>query len=514
MPKAEKATASKPRKASSVEEWHDTVDVLVLGFGAAGACAAIEAADAGASVLVVEAASAGGGTTALAGGQIYFGGGTPTQIACGVEDTLEDMFQYMVRTCGPSVEEERVRLYVDNNLEHYDWLLAQGMEFKPELVTEKLNNTHGDEGLIYSGMEACYPYDEHAKPAPRGHKGKAKGEGGGAMLMEKLIASAVAKGVRVDYETRALTAIVDDSVSDAADAGSRVVGLVVRADGKERCIAARRGVVLCAGGFMMNREMLAQHAPRLLAANYPLGNPNDTGVGIRIGQGVGGLAINMHEGFVSLPFYPPANMVEGVLINSKGQRLLAEDCYHGRMGEEMFNAPDEKFYLVIDSKNFDALEKPPLAGYSVAQVGDTVEELESELGLPASSLCSTLAFFNEHAANGEDPLFHKRLPYLKPLDEPPYAAFDFSMGGGAWFPAFTFGGLDTTLDSEVRDPDGSIVQGLYAAGRTTAGLPRCGATYSSGLSIGDATFFGRRAGVAAASSSAHPIAGFSASVSE
>lgn len=492
-----KTTASRPRQASSVAQWDDSVDVLVLGFGAAGACAAIEAADAGANVLVIEAASAGGGTTALAGGQIYFGGGTPTQKACGVEDTLEDMFQYMVRTCGPSVEEERIRLYVDNNLAHYDWLINQGMEFKPELVTEKLNNTHGDEGLIYSGMEACYPYDEHAKPAPRGHKGKAKGEGGGAMLMEKLIASALEKGVRVEYETRALTAIVDTS--------GAVVGLVVRADGQERCIAAKHGVVLCAGGFMMNRDMLAQHAPRLLVANYPLGNPNDTGAGIRIGQGVGGLAINMHEGFVSLPFYPPANIVEGILINSKGQRVLSEDCYHGRMGEEMFNAPDEKFYLIVDSKNFDVLEKPPLGGYSVAQVGDTIEELESELGLPVSALTSTLTFFNEHANNGEDPLFHKRLPYLKPLDEPPYAAFDFSMGGGAWFPAFTFGGLDTTLNGEVRDPDGNVVDGLYAAGRTVAGLPRCGATYSSGISIGDATFFGRRAGVIAAASTAKVI---------
>jgi len=485
-----KTCASRSRPASAVETWDRQTDVLIVGLGAAGASAAIAAADAGAQVLVVEAASAGGGTTALAGGQIYLGGGTPTQKECGIEDTLEDMYQYLLLTSGPNADEDKVRNYVDNNMAHYDWLIEQGLEFKSEYVSEKLNNTHGDEGLIYSGMEACYPYDEIARPAPRGHKGKAVGEGGGALLMEKLVASAEEKGVQFQYDARALTAIKDDE--------GRVVGLVVRIDGEERCIAARGGVVLCAGGFIMNREMLSQHAPRMLASNYPLGNPNDTGAGIRIGQGAGGVAINMHEGFVSLPFYPPANMVEGIVVNGKGQRVVAEDCYHGRMGEEMFAAPDEKFYLVIDSKNFDALEKPPLGGYSVAQVGETIEELERDLGLPEGSLSHTLGFFNRHAANGEDPLFHKRLPYLKPLDEPPYAAFDFSLRGGAWFPAFTFGGLDTSVAGEVLTAEGDAVPGLYAAGRTACGLPRCGATYSSGVSIGDATYFGRKAGTAAA----------------
>lgn len=485
-----KTSASRPKAASTVETWDSSTDVLIVGLGGAGTSAAIAAADAGAQVLVIEAASAGGGTTALAGGQIYFGGGTPTQKACGIEDSLEDMYQYMLHTGGPNVDAVKVRQYVDDNLAHYDWMIEQGMEFKPEYEPRKLNNTHGDEGLIYSGNETCYPYDEIARPAPRGHKGRAVGEGGGALLMEKLISSAQAKGVQFQYDARALTAIVDKA--------GAVVGLVVRIDGKERCIAARAGVVLCAGGFIMNRDMVAQHAPRLLNSNYPLGNPNDTGAGIQIGLGVGGEAINMHEGFVSLPFYPPSSMVEGIVVNGKGQRVVAEDCYHGRMGEEMFAAPDEKFYLIIDNKNFDALQKPPLGGYSVAAVAESIEELERELELPDDSLTETLAFFNRHAANGEDPLFHKRVPHLKPLDEAPYAAFDFSMRGGAWFPAFTFGGLNTRLDGEVLTADGEVVPGLYAAGRTACGLPRCGATYSSGVSIGDATYFGRRAGVAAA----------------
>jgi succinate dehydrogenase/fumarate reductase flavoprotein subunit len=486
----EKARASQARRSATVENWTAQTDVLIVGLGAAGASAAIAARDAGAQVLVVEAASAGGGTTALAGGQIYFGGGTPLQKACGIEDTLEDMYQYLLLSSGPNADEAKVRCYVDDNLSHYDWLVEQGLEFKPEYVSKKLNNTHGDEGLIYSGNELCYPYDEIARPAPRGHKGKAVGEAAGALLMETLIGAAQRAGALFQYDTRALTAIVDDHNS--------VVGLVVRIDGQECCIRARCGVVLCAGGFIMNRDMVAQHAPRLLHSNYPLGNPNDTGAGIRIGQGAGGNTINMHEGFVSLPFYPPSEMVEGILVNGKGQRVVAEDCYHGRMGELMFDSPDEKFHLIIDSRHFATMEKPPLGGFSVAAVADTIEELEQELALPEQTLSQTLTFFNRHASNGEDPLFHKRLPYLKPLDRPPYAALDFSLHGGAWFPAFTFGGLDTSVDGEVLSAEGDKLIGLYAAGRTACGLPRCGASYASGMSIGDATYFGRRAGAAAA----------------
>ena len=78
-----------PIQWNSEHRWHHETDVLVVGAGGAGICAAIEAADAGARVVVLEAASAAGGSTAIAGGQIYMGGGTPIQKACGFEDDAE-----------------------------------------------------------------------------------------------------------------------------------------------------------------------------------------------------------------------------------------------------------------------------------------------------------------------------------------------------------------------------------------------------------------------------------------
>ena len=83
--------AAAPRDATDISHWHRETDVLIIGGGGAGICAAIAAADSGARVIVLETASDAGGSTAMAGGLIYMGGGTPTQIACGFEDDIEEL---------------------------------------------------------------------------------------------------------------------------------------------------------------------------------------------------------------------------------------------------------------------------------------------------------------------------------------------------------------------------------------------------------------------------------------
>ncbi len=119
---------SHPHRLRATDVFDHHADVVVVGLGAAGASAAIAAVDAGATVIVLEAASAGGGTMVMAGGLIYLGGGTPVQRACGFSDTPEAMYEYLIRASGPNADPERVRLYVDGSLGHFDWLVAQGME--------------------------------------------------------------------------------------------------------------------------------------------------------------------------------------------------------------------------------------------------------------------------------------------------------------------------------------------------------------------------------------------------
>jgi succinate dehydrogenase/fumarate reductase flavoprotein subunit len=490
--------ASHPLRLQDIAAFDHEADVVIVGCGSAGASAAIAAADAGATVLILEAASAGGGTTALAGGLIYMGCGTPIQKACGFSDTPEAMYEYLIRASGTNADPERVRLYVDGSLAHYDWLLAQGMHFKPEYYPTKNTNTPGDECLIYTGNEACTGFAEHATPVPRGHKGQAMGEGGGSMLMEKLIASARAKGVRILCDTRAQTAIVDHT--------GAVVGLLARSEGRDIRIAARRGVVLCAGGFIMNTDMVSRHAPWLQNHTTLNGNPNDDGSGICIGLGAGGAAMNMNEGFVCLPFYPPASFVEAIMVDSHGQRFINEDVYHGRMGEAILKRYPERHYMIVDAGHMHDFNRPPLGGFRIMATGDTAEELETELGMPADTLAHTIALYNRHAREGRDPLFRKHTDYLRPL-EPPYAACEVTPGSGAFFPVFTLGGLRARATGEVLTEDGQAVPGLFTAGRNSCGLPRSGAGYSSGMSIGDATFFGRLAGASAAKSPVRTMPG-------
>ncbi|MEE4661437.1 MAG: FAD-dependent oxidoreductase [Halieaceae bacterium] len=482
----ETISANRPVAASTLDAWDEECDVIVVGFGGAGACAALEAAAAGARVMLLELASGSGGTTALAGGQIYIGGGTPIQKACGFEDSVEAMEAYLRLAAGEGGDEDKVRAYSRDSLEHYDWLVAQGVEFNPEFYGGKHTNTPEYQSLAYSGNEKGFLEAQLAQPAPRAHKPHAFWEEGGATLMQVLTQAVVDAGVDVHYDSRVLTLVVD---------AGQVVGVLCRQDGAVRALRAKQGVILCSGGFIMNREMVEKYAPRLKDAT-PIGNPGDTGTGIQMGMGVGGAAVNMDQGFISVLWYPAGEFCEGVFVNAQGLRFINEDCYHARGAHHCLHQTERRAYLVVDSAIFTG---PPLyADPPVVEVGETIEELERDAGFAPGTLTQTISTYNRFAAEGQDPLFHKDAAFLRPLDKPPYALLDFTIGPGMYYPAFTFGGLDTTVDGEVRRSDGSTIPGLYAAGRCSAGLPRSGEGYASGMSIGDATYFGRRAGRAAA----------------
>ena len=206
----------------------------------------------------------------------------------------------------------------------------------------------------------------------------------------------------------------------------------------------------------------------------------------------------MHEGFVCTPFYPPQQFLESVIVDETGSRFINEDVYHGRLGSAILDKPNGRYFLIIDSRHFEVLKKPPLGGYPVAGTGESIDELEQELDLPKGALENTLNDYNRFAATAEDPQFHKNSKYLKPLNQPPYAAFDLTLGNGAIFAVMTFGGLDTLPTGEVLTEEKRVIPGLFSAGRNSAGLPRCAEGYSSGMSIGDATYFGRLAGLSAA----------------
>jgi succinate dehydrogenase/fumarate reductase flavoprotein subunit len=486
----DKSSPIKPRNVADVPSWDIETDVAIVGFGGAGACAAIEAADSGAEVVIFEASSAGGGSTALSSAEIYMGGngGTRVQKACGYDDSTEDMFNFLMMCAGPQADEEKIRAYCEGSVDHFNWLVERGVPFKDSEYKQRAIMAMTDDCLLYTGSEKAWPFREHAKPCPRGHNLEVEGDNGGPLFMKIITENVEARGVQIEYESRALTLIMEEDA---------VAGVVIRVDGVEKNIRARKGVVLCAGGFVMNEDMLKRYAPFLLQGNAPTGNPGDTGSGILMGIGAGGAAINMHEGFMSVPFYPPASLTRGIFINDNGQRYINEDCYHGRIGTLTLRQPGKRIFLVFSAEDFEDYQKFSYLNADIAGTGETIEELEEELELPAGSLVRTVSFYNEHAAKGEDPLFHKSEEWLNPIAAP-FAALDCTLGRGAFYPMFTLGGLDTRVGGEVLTPTGEVIEGLYAAGRTTAGVPRRGEGYCSGMSVGDVTFFGRKAGKSAA----------------
>ncbi len=107
-------------------------DVAIVGFGATGACAAIEAADAGAKVMLFERNSGSGGASGLSGGEIYIGGngGTDVQRAAGFEDSTEDFAAYLKAAGGPCVDDAKCELYGREALNHFAWLKAQGVPYR------------------------------------------------------------------------------------------------------------------------------------------------------------------------------------------------------------------------------------------------------------------------------------------------------------------------------------------------------------------------------------------------
>ena len=337
-----KTNPARARHLRDVQQWDRDTDVAIVGFGGAGGCAAIEVADAGSSAIIFELASASGGSTALSSAEIYMGGsgGTRVQQACGFEDSTEDMITYMTMAAGPQADEEKIRNYCENSRDHFQWLVDIGVPFKDSFHQERAIMCLTDDGLLYTGSEKAYPYAQQAKPCPRGHNLYVEGDNGGPLFM-KIVTENVEKrpAVTVEYETRALTLIVDDD--------DRVVGLVVRQNQQELNVRARQGVILCAGGFVMNDDMVRKYAPMLTAGTERIGNPGDTGTGIMMGMAVGAAAINMHEGFISLPYYPPASMTKGIVINDKGQRFINEDVYHGRLGAFALRQESERIYFIV-----------------------------------------------------------------------------------------------------------------------------------------------------------------------
>lgn len=459
-------------------------DVVVVGGGAAGTSAAIEAAAAGQDVLLLEAAGGPGGASAMAGGLIYLGGGTKLQHALGFEDDVEEMATFLRAALGPGVDEAKLVPYCEDSAAHFEWLVDQGVPFKAAFWDHPTSEPWDDSGLMYCGGERSHPFDELARPAPRGHCPQAvgtsrTGAGGGHVLLAALSARATAMGATIASSTTARSLEVDQS--------GRVSAVVARRMGNDLRVVARRSVVLASGGFGFNPDLVAVHAPALVGTE-PMGVDQHDGTMLEAARAIGAATAHLDAAEAAVPI-PPSILGFSIVVDGCGERFVNEDSYMGRIGQQALHLRAKQAWAVFDGQAYDDAERWR-GSFVPAHVCETPAELAHELGLPAAALAETVRRYNAAAAVGGDPELHKKPAWVRPLEGP--------LGAAPCGPlrTFTLGGLVTDADGAVVTDTGDPVPGLFAAGRVTSGLPRWG--YVSGASLGDCTYFGRRAGRAAA----------------
>lgn len=478
-----------PFDAAEVTTWTRSADVVVIGLGIAGASAALEAHRAGADVLVLERAGAGGGASALSQGQFYFGGGTAVQEACGYPDSPEEMYRFL-RAVTTTDEEEKLRTFCESSVAQFDWLEQMGVPFAREAYKHKAVYTRTGEGLLSTGNEKAWPFRDQARPAPRGHQVSGDGDiSGGNVAMKAILAAVAHEQVPVLCEANVIGLV--------QDADQRVVGVKVRREGQDEFVQARSGVVLAAGSFNLNDEVTSENMPLFSEYGKPLGEPTNDGAGLLLGRTVGVAERGMHGLVATASIYPPEDLIKGIVVNSHGRRFVAEDVYHGRMANYIARQPDAKAFLILDEEIFGY---PKHGSHTFIDAFETIDEMAAALDVPADALTATLDRYNDDMANGDDTEFHKHPDWHKVLSAP-YAVFEISIPRSDYH-WMSLGGLVTDADGRALRDDGSVVEGLYAAGACTNHLAQDGDEYASGMSLAAGSIFGRRAGAHAASVSA------------
>jgi succinate dehydrogenase/fumarate reductase flavoprotein subunit len=240
----------------------------------------------------------------------------------------------------------------------------------------------------------------------------------------------------------------------------------------------------------VNAEMVQAHYPHDAKAVYPTACLQELGIGINMGLEIGADTYNMSAYALGSAMYgsgeiESAQSLKGILVGPHGQRIVAEDEYYAFVGKAIVH--NQSAFLIVD----DPLNTAIVAERMVGEVAssDTIEGLAEAIGLPASSLAATLAYYNEHAAKGEDPSFGKHEEFLVPLSTPPFHAL---ANGPETCYFHTCGGLRINLKAEVLDLEGKPIPGLYSGGRN-ANIAY-GYYVGSGSSMLDVFTFGRLAG--------------------
>ncbi len=447
--------------------WSEEAEVVVVGGGLAGHCAAIELATHGADVLLLEKEARVGGSTVLSGGSFAFAG-TDLQRRMGIEDSPQLLFDDLRKVGGHANDESLVRAYVDHQIATYGWLAEQGVAF--------------DRIFLAAGQSV-----------PRGHSRNPR------EVLEILAARARATGrvrTRVSTPVRRLVRSRD---------GAPVEGVQVATGGRPSTIRAVRGVVLASGGFSRSDALLKLFAPSQAGA-LRAGGVGNTGDGLlmawELGAGMkdmgfikgtfgGHPAAGPDEHALMLPIY-----VGAIAVNARGERFIDESKSYKLIGDAVLKQPGAIGFQIFDRRIYDKGDPgiPTMAFQAKHALGQVIEaptlaELAAKMGIDAEGLARTMATYNASVEEGKDREFGRdglgtSYGKLARIDEPPFYAYPSRSVIVA-----TYCGVSVDARMRVRDVFDTVIPNLYAAGEVLGGLH--GNAYMTGSSLGKASIFGR-----------------------
>jgi len=340
------------------------------------------------------------------------------------------------------------------------------------------------------------------------------------------LGNALTGGLRHALNDAAVPLWLSTPLDQLVREGDRVTGAIVKKDGRPFRIGVRKGVVLAAGGFDKNQAMRDGNAPLYPTALYSGGVTSNTGDSIRAAEAIGAGTMNMQSAWAAPVFHVPGEdrgrlctieraLPGCIMVNQRGERYLNEAASYHVTGQLMAKREHEHgdaspSWMVFDHRFRHQFPMGPLLPLmpdwlqsggvrAIMKKARTIEELADRIEVDPARLAATIGRFNEHAAKGEDPEFHRGEaaydkmygdarnapnPCLRPLTEGPFYAMPIYPGDIG-----TNGGLRTNARAQVVDEAGNAIAGLYAIGNNAASA--MGESYpGAGVTIGPAMTFG------------------------
>lgn len=532
--------------------WDESADFVIVGSGGGSMIAALAVVDAGRKPLILEKTDKIGGSTAMSGG-VFWIPNHPLQAREGINDSDEKGRTYLdaaVGDLGPATSRARKDMFLRQGPEMVRYLESKGMPF---VRCDGWSDYHDDlpGGMAESRSLAVRPFNVKELPGDWGGKLRRGSyslpfqgsEGRKIMLIKRTMQgklAAVKLGLRIikskllgqdlvgtgtAIQGRMLQMVVrqnvdvriNSGVNELVEENGRITGVVTEKNGKPWRIQARDGVLINAGGFSHNEAMRKQYGPQPSSVKWTSANPGDTGEMIQAAK-AHGAALDMMDTAVWIPTsFPPSGEYylhvldipkpHCILVNQKGQRYTNEPQSYMANGQAIYAGGDIPVWAIIESRHrnrypwgFCAGKAPQNwfdSGYM--KRADTIEGLAAEINVPPANLKATIERFNGFARTGVDEDFgrgskaydvvfadpsHGPNPGIGAIEKPPYYAVAIYPGDVG-----TFGGILTDEFARVIKEDGSILQGLYATGNSTASV--MGKTYpGAGASISPSFIFG------------------------